>query len=47
MTIQNSEFYKAVEILADFANFDTTARLNHSLCAWCDYEDSGFSGSPA
>lgn len=43
MTIQNSEFYKAVEILADFANFDTTARLNHSLCAWCDYEDSGFS----
>lgn len=43
MAIQNSDFYKTVNILADFANWDTTARLNHSLRAWCDYEDSNFS----
>lgn len=41
MTIQDSAFYKTVNILADFVNWDTTARLNHSLFAWSDYEDSG------
>ena len=42
MDIRDSDFYKTVNILADFANLDTTVRLNHSLTAWCDYEDSGF-----
>lgn len=42
MTIQDSVFYKTVNILADFADWDTTARLNHSLRAWCDYDDSEF-----
>lgn len=42
MAIQDSAFYKTVNILAGFANWDTTARLNHSLRAWCDYDDSEF-----
>lgn len=42
MPIQNCDFYKTVNILADFADWDTTARLNHSLRAWCDYKDSEF-----
>ena len=42
MNIRDCDFYKTVNILADFANLDTTVRLNHSLTAWCDYEDSGF-----
>ena len=42
MNIRDCDFYKTVNILADFANLDTTIRLNHSLIAWCDYEDSGF-----
>ena len=42
MAIQDSVFYKTVNILADFADFDTSARLNHSLRAWCDYDDSEF-----
>lgn len=42
MTIQDSAFYKTVNILADFANWDTSVRLNHSLRAWCDYDDSEF-----
>lgn len=42
MAIQDSVFYKTVNILADFADWDTTARLNHSLRAWCDYDDSEF-----
>ena len=42
MNIRDCDFYKTVNILADFANLDTTVRLNHSLTVWCDYEDSGF-----
>ena len=42
MAIEGSVFYKTVKILADFADWDTTARLNHSLRAWCDYDDSKF-----
>ena len=42
MDIRDSDFYKTVNILADFANRDTTERLNHSLSSWCDYDDSGF-----
>lgn len=42
MNIRDCDFYKTVNILADFANLDTTIRFNHSLIAWCDYEDSGF-----
>lgn len=42
MDIRDSDFYKTVNILADFANWDTTERLNHSLTSWCDYDDSGF-----
>ena len=42
MPIQNCDFYKTVNIFADFADWDTTARLNHSLRAWCDYKDSEF-----
>lgn len=42
MNIRDCDFYKTVNILADFANLDTTVRLNHSLTSWCDYEDSGF-----
>lgn len=42
MNIRDCDFYKTVNILADFANLDTTVRLNHSLTAWCDYDDSGF-----
>lgn len=42
MDIRDSDFYKTVNTLADFANLDTTVRLNHSLTAWCDYDDSGF-----
>lgn len=42
MTIQDSVFYKTVNILTDFADWDTTERLNHSLRAWCDYDDSEF-----
>ena len=42
MNIRDCDFYKTVNTLADFANLDTTVRLNHSLTAWCDYDDSGF-----
>jgi hypothetical protein len=42
MDIRDTDFYKTVNILADFANWDTTERLNHSLTSWCDYDDSGF-----
>ena len=42
MNIRDCDFYKTVNILSDFANLDTTVRLNHSLTAWCDYDDSGF-----
>lgn len=35
-------FYKTLNILTDFADRDTTARLNHSLRVWCGYDDSGF-----
>lgn len=42
MTIQNNDLFKAINIVADFANGDTTARLNHSLQAYCKYDDSGF-----
>lgn len=40
MTIQEFDLFKAVNIVADFADWDTTARLNHSLRAYCD--DSEF-----
>ena len=33
MPIQNCDFYKTVNIFADFADWDTTARFNHSLRA--------------
>lgn len=42
MTIQEFDLFKAVNIVADFADWDTTARLNHSLRAYCNYDDSGF-----
>ena len=42
MIIQNYDLFKAVNIVADFASWDTTARLNHSLRAYCNYDDSGF-----
>lgn len=42
MTILNDDLFKAVNICADFADWDTTARLNHSLRAYCNYDDSGF-----
>ena len=42
MDIRDSDFYKTVNILADFADWDTTARLNHSLTAWCNHADSDF-----
>lgn len=42
MNIRDCDFYKTVNTLADFANLDTTVRLNHSLTAWCDYDDNGF-----
>ena len=42
MTIQEYDLFKAVNIVADFADWDTTARLNHSLRAYCKYDDSGF-----
>ena len=35
MTIQEFDLFKAVNIVADFADWDTTARLNHSLRAYC------------
>lgn len=42
MTIQEFDLFKAVNIVADFADWDTTARLNHSLIAYCNYDDSEF-----
>ena len=42
MTIQEFDLSKAVTIVADFADWDTTARLNHSLRAYCNYDDSEF-----
>ena len=42
MDIKDCIFYKTLNILADFADWDTTARLNHSLVAWCNHADSGF-----
>ena len=42
MDIKDCNFYKTLNILADFADLDTTVRLNHSLTAWCDHADSGF-----
>lgn len=42
MTIQEFDLFKAVNIVADFADWDTTARLNHSLRVYCNYDDSEF-----
>ena len=42
MTIQEFDLFKAVNIVADFADWDTTARLNHSLRAYSNYDDSEF-----
>ena len=42
MTIQEFDLFKAVNIVAYFADWDTTARLNHSLRAYCNYDDSEF-----
>lgn len=42
MAIQEFDLFKAVNIVANFADCDTTARLNHSLRAYCNYDDSGF-----
>jgi hypothetical protein len=42
VTIKKYELFKAVKIVADFADWDTTARLNHSLRSYCNYDDSGF-----
>ena len=42
MDIKDCNFYKTLNILADFADWDTTARLNHSLVAWCNHADSVF-----
>lgn len=42
MSIQNYDLFKAITIIANFANMDTTERLCHSLRAYCDYDDSGF-----
>lgn len=42
MDIKDCNFYKTLNVLADFADLDTTVRLNHSLTAWCDHADSSF-----
>lgn len=42
MNIKDCNFYKMLNVLADFADLDTTVRLNHSLTAWCDHADSSF-----
>ena len=42
MDIKDCIFYKTLNILAVFADWDTTVRLNHSLTAWCNHADSGF-----
>lgn len=42
MDIKDCNFYKTLNVLADFADLDTTVRLNHSLTAWCDHADSVF-----
>ena len=42
MTIQEFDLFKAVNIVADFADWDTMARSNHSLRAYCNYDDSEF-----
>lgn len=42
MDIKDCNFYKTLNVLADFADWDTTARLNHSLTAWCNHADSDF-----
>lgn len=42
MIIQNCDLFKAIKIIADFANMDTTERLCHSLTAYCNDDDSGF-----
>ncbi len=42
MKIHYYDLFKAINIVADFADWDTTARLNHSLRAYCKYNDSGF-----
>ena len=40
--MQNFDLFKSVNTVADFADWDTTARQNHSLRAYCKYNDSGF-----
>lgn len=42
MDIKDCNFYKTLNVLADFADLDTTVRLNHSLTSWCDHADSSF-----
>ena len=35
-------FYEIASILCNFADIDTTKRLNHSILFWCDDKNSGF-----
>ena len=42
MAFCDSDLYKTVNVISDFADWDTTARLKHSLRSWCDSKDSGF-----
>lgn len=42
MSVEESDFYKIANTLAFAADWDTTARLNHGLCFWCDRKDSDF-----
>ena len=42
MSVEESDFYKVAYILAFAADWDTTGRLKHSLCSWCDRKDSKF-----
>ena len=42
MSVEESDFFKIANTLAFAADWDTTGRLNHGLCFWCDRKDSDF-----
>lgn len=42
MSVEESDFYKVTSVLALAADWDTTGRLMHGLCFWCDRKDNGF-----
>ena len=43
MKIEESDFYKVVNILVDFADWDTTKRQSHSLRACCNHKNNDLS----